>query len=56
MNREMVTVLAKPVVKEAMLKHGFVARSSTPQALGAYIKEQIAVWKSALKTAGVEPQ
>lgn len=39
MNKEMVAVLAKPAVKEAMLKHGFMARSSTPEALGAHMKE-----------------
>ena len=56
MNKEMVAVLGKPSVKEAMLKHGFMAKSSTPEALAAYLKEQDAVWKGALKTAGVEPQ
>lgn len=56
MNKEMVAVLAKPAVKEAMLKHGFIAKSSTPEALAAHIKDQLAVWKSALKAAGVEPQ
>ena len=56
MNKEMVAVLAKPAVKELMLKQGFMARSSTPEAVAAYIKEQLAVWKSALKAAGVEPQ
>lgn len=56
MNKEMVAVLARPSVKEAMLKHGFMAKSSTPDALAAYLKEQLAVWKTALKTAGVELQ
>src|SRR5688572_24911113 len=56
MNKEMVAVLAKPTVKELMLRHGFMAKSSTPEALGAYIKDQVAVWKTALKAAGVEPQ
>jgi tripartite-type tricarboxylate transporter receptor subunit TctC len=56
MNKEMVAVLGKQSVKDAMLNHGFMARSSTPEALGAYIKEQVAVWKTALKSAGVEPQ
>ena len=27
-----------------------------PAAVAAYLKEPIAVWKTALKTAGVEPQ
>jgi tripartite-type tricarboxylate transporter receptor subunit TctC len=56
MNKEMVAVLGNPAVKEAMLRHGFVARSSTPEALGAFMKDQLAVWKSALKAANVEPQ
>jgi len=56
MNKEMVAVLAKPSVRELMLRQGFMARSSTPEALAAYMKEQLAVWKTALKTAGVEPQ
>jgi tripartite-type tricarboxylate transporter receptor subunit TctC len=55
MNKEMVAVLGKQSVKDAMLNHGFVARSSTPEALGAYIREQVPVWKAALKSAGVEP-
>ena len=56
MNKEMVAVLAKPSVRDAMLKQGFVARSSTPQELTAYLKEQLAIWKTALKSAGVEQQ
>ena len=56
MNKEMVSILAKPAVKEMMLRHGFMAKSSTPDALAAYMKEQITLWKIALKDAGVEPQ
>jgi len=56
MNKEMTAVLAKPAVKEAMLKHGFMARSSTPEALAAHMKEQLGVWKTALQTANVELQ
>jgi len=56
MNKEMVAVLAKPSVKELMQKQGFMAKSSTPEALTAYIKEQVVVWKGALKAAGVEQQ
>jgi len=56
MNKEMVAVLAKPSVKELMAKQGFIARSSTTEALATYMKEQLGVWKSALKAAGVEPQ
>ena len=56
MNKEMVATLGKPAVKEAMLKHGFMTKSSTPEALAAYLKEQLGIWKTALRAAGVEPQ
>ena len=56
MNKAMVAVLAKPSVREQMEKHGFVPRSSTPEELGAFMKDQLGVWKVALKTAGIEAQ
>jgi tripartite-type tricarboxylate transporter receptor subunit TctC len=56
MNKAMAAALAKPSVKEQMQRHGFVPRSSTPEALAAYMKDQLAVWKVALKDAGIEPQ
>ncbi len=56
MNKEMVAVLAKPAIKESMLKQGFMAKSSTPEALTAHMKDQLGIWKTALKSAGVEPQ
>jgi tripartite-type tricarboxylate transporter receptor subunit TctC len=52
----MAAALAMPSVKEQMQRHGFAPRSSTPEALAAYMKEQPAVWKVALKDAGMEPQ
>jgi tripartite-type tricarboxylate transporter receptor subunit TctC len=56
MNKAMVVALAKPSVKEQMQKHGFIPRSSTPGELATYMKDQIAVWKVALRDAGIEPQ
>ena len=56
LNKLMVAALAKPSVKDPMLRQGFIARSSTPEALTAYMRDQLSVWKSALKAAGVDPQ
>lgn len=56
MNKAMVATLARPAVRDAMLGHGFLARSSTPEALSAYMKQQLPVWKAALQQAGIEPQ
>lgn len=56
MNKAMAAALAKPSVKEQMQRHGFIPKSSTPEALAAFMKDQLAVWKVALKDAGIEPQ
>lgn len=56
MNKAMAAALAKPSVKEQMQRHGFIPKSSTPEALATYMKDQLAVWKVALKDAGIEPQ
>ncbi|HJU33020.1 MAG TPA: tripartite tricarboxylate transporter substrate binding protein [Hyphomicrobiaceae bacterium] len=56
MQKEMAAVLANPKVKEQMHQQGFVPRSSTPEELTAYMKEQLAIWKAALSAAGIEPQ
>jgi tripartite-type tricarboxylate transporter receptor subunit TctC len=56
MHKEMAAALAKPEVKEQLQKHGFAPRSSSPAELTAYMKEQIDIWKSALKSAGIEQQ
>ncbi len=56
MNKAMAAALAKPAVKEQMQKHGFAPKSSTPAELAAYMKDQLEVWKVALRDAGIEPQ
>ena len=55
LNKAMVKVLAKKEVRDQMALQGFIARSSSPAELKTYMAEQIAVWKSALKNAGIEP-
>jgi tripartite-type tricarboxylate transporter receptor subunit TctC len=52
----MAAVLAKSTVKEQMQRHGFAPKSSTPGELAASMKDQLAVWKVALRDAGLEPQ
>jgi len=56
MNKAMAAVLAKPSIIEQMQRHGITPQSSTPQALAGYMKEQLGVWKIALRDAGIEPQ
>lgn len=56
MNKAVATSLAKPEIKQQLAQFGFTPRPGTPEALGAFFKDQLDVWKSALKTAGIEPQ
>jgi tripartite-type tricarboxylate transporter receptor subunit TctC len=56
MNKAMAAALAKPSVREQVERHGFLPKSSTPAELAVYMKEQLAVWKAALKDSGIEPQ
>jgi tripartite-type tricarboxylate transporter receptor subunit TctC len=56
MNKAIVAALAKPSVKEQVQRHGFMPKSSTPAELAVRMKEQLTVWKVALKDAGIEPQ
>ena len=56
LNKETVAILAKPEIKAQMQKVGFAAKSSTPDELATYLKDQLAIWKKALKDAGIEPQ
>jgi tripartite-type tricarboxylate transporter receptor subunit TctC len=56
LNKEFAVTLAKPEIQEQLAKFGFTPRPGTPQALGAFFKDQLAVWKSALAAAGIEPQ
>lgn len=56
MNKAMAAALAKPSVSEAMQRQGFIPKSSTPEYLATYMKDQIGVWNTALKVAGIEPQ
>jgi tripartite-type tricarboxylate transporter receptor subunit TctC len=56
MHKAITTSLAKPEIKQQLAQFGFTPRPGTPDQLGTYFKDQLAVWKSALKDAGVEPQ
>jgi tripartite-type tricarboxylate transporter receptor subunit TctC len=56
MQKETAAALAKPEVREQLQKQGFAPRSSTPEELTAYMKDQLGIWKAALKTAGIEQQ
>jgi tripartite-type tricarboxylate transporter receptor subunit TctC len=56
MNKEIATVVARPDVKARLLEQGADAVSSTPEALGAMVKHEIAEWRTVVKRAGIEAE
>jgi tripartite-type tricarboxylate transporter receptor subunit TctC len=46
-------VIAQPEVKQLFAKGGFDAFSSSPEELGTYAKEQLALWTQMIKDAGI---
>jgi len=52
-NREFVRVLARPEIKERLLKAGIEAVGSTPEALGAMIRSEMARMDKVVKASGL---
>lgn len=56
LSREVAAALAKPDVREQLLKQNAIPAPSTPDELGAYVKSQVELYAKTLKDAGVEPE
>jgi tripartite-type tricarboxylate transporter receptor subunit TctC len=54
--RELAVVLAREDVREALGKIAFEPRSSTPDGLAAFLKEQMDSWARAARAAGINPE
>jgi tripartite-type tricarboxylate transporter receptor subunit TctC len=55
-SRELVVALARGDVREAMGKIAFEPRSSTPDELAVFLKEQLESWARTARAAGIEPE
>jgi tripartite-type tricarboxylate transporter receptor subunit TctC len=56
MNKEVSAVLTNPDIRRQLEGHGFAPQPSTPDGLTAYMIEQLAIWKDALKAADIPQQ
>ena len=54
--RELASVLKRPEVHEAFQKLAFEPRSSTPEELAAFVKEQGEVWRRVIAEVGIKPE
>ena len=55
-SRELVIVLKRPEVREAFQKLAFEPRSSTPEELAAFVKEQGEVFRRVVNEVGIKPE
>jgi tripartite-type tricarboxylate transporter receptor subunit TctC len=56
LNRAFTTVLTSPEVDEFFERQGMQTFVTTPEALGAFVKEQVGKWADVLSKAGVQRQ
>jgi tripartite-type tricarboxylate transporter receptor subunit TctC len=54
-NKALAEIIARPNIREQMLKYGFNSRTSTPEEFAAFLKSQIDHWRRVLKDANIEP-
>jgi len=48
--------IARPGVREQVDRNGIAVAGSTPEELGAFVKDQLAAWAKGFKEAGIEPE
>jgi tripartite-type tricarboxylate transporter receptor subunit TctC len=56
LNREINTALKRADVRAQLDQNAFAAEGSTPEALGAWVKDQYQVWGAAMREAGIVPE
>jgi tripartite-type tricarboxylate transporter receptor subunit TctC len=56
LSREVNVILQRPEIRGQFQKHGFEPGGSTPGELGAFLKQQLVEWRSAARSAGLEPE
>jgi tripartite-type tricarboxylate transporter receptor subunit TctC len=56
LNAELAQVLASAAVTEQFASQGLEATPSTPAALGAYLKSEVAKWGKVIRASGAKPE
>ena len=54
--RELAVILKRPEVREGFGKLAFEPKSSTPEELAAFLKQQIESWTRTAREAGIQPE
>ena len=56
LNAAINEIVAKPEVRQRLAGLGFDAFSGSPESFAGFVEEQLALWGSLIKGAGIEPQ
>jgi len=54
LSQDIRSVLAKPEIVRQFSEQGFVTKTSTPQALAAYVREETTKWAKVVKASGAK--
>jgi tripartite-type tricarboxylate transporter receptor subunit TctC len=54
--RELAVVLQRPEVRDGLGKIAFAPRSSTPEELAVFLKDQIEAWRRTAQEVGIKPE
>jgi tripartite-type tricarboxylate transporter receptor subunit TctC len=55
-SRELAAVLKRAEVREAFGKLAFEPRSSTPEELSVFVKQQMEIWRRTVAEVGIKPE
>ena len=56
LSRELNAIMSRPQIREQIDRQGFALAGSTPEELGAFVKQQLAAWSRGFKDAGINPE
>jgi tripartite-type tricarboxylate transporter receptor subunit TctC len=56
LSKELNTIIARPQIREQVDKQGFALAGSTPEELGAFVKQQLGAWSRGFRDAGINPE
>lgn len=56
LNQELAKILQMPETRERLPGHGLIPGGGTPEALGAFLKSEIAKWAKLIKEIGLRVQ
>jgi tripartite-type tricarboxylate transporter receptor subunit TctC len=56
LSREVNAILNRPDVREQLNKNGLEPQGSTPEAMAAYLREQLVAWRTTIREAGIQSE